>query len=143
MEQIYYKETNLQWILQKITLLIKKLRAGQEYVVSGLSIKPLRNNDVTKWDDFAKIVALSEKINNAKPIKNGLFDLTMVVLMKGSPKESFEEKLKLLNQPETKIYKYFNTKKMKKYQIMFEDYEALFLNEKLEFASVNFDLLSK
>ena len=146
MEQIYYKEINLDdegnftMDITKDTLLTKKLWAGQEYVVSGLSIKPLRNNDVTKWDDFAKIVALSEKINNAKPIKNGLFDLTMVVLMKGSPKESFEEKLKLLNQPETKIYKYFNTKKMKKYQITFEDYEALLLNEKLKFASANFDL---
>ena len=103
MEQIYYKEINLDdegnftMDITKDTLLTKKLRAGQEYVVSGLSIKPLRNNDVTKWDDFAKIVALSEKINNAKPAKNGLFDLTIAVLMKGSPKESFEEKLKLLN----------------------------------------------
>ena len=82
MEQIYYKEINLDdegnftMDITKDTLLTKKLRAGQEYVVSGLSIKPLRNNDVTKWDDFAKIVALSEKINNAKPAKNGLFDLT-------------------------------------------------------------------
>ena len=29
--------------------------------------------------------------------------------------------LKLLNQPEEKIYKYFNTKKMKKDQVTFED----------------------
>ena len=51
-------------------LLIKKFLAGEEYLVSGLSIKAVRNNDVTKWDDFAKIEALSEKINNAKRTKN-------------------------------------------------------------------------
>ena len=60
----------LQRVLQKIMLLIKKFLAGEEYLVSGLSIKAVRNNDVTKWDDFAKIEALSEKINNAKRTKN-------------------------------------------------------------------------
>ena len=60
----------LQRVLQKIMLLIKKFLADEEYVVSGLSIKTVRNNDVTKWDNFAKIEALSEKINNAKRTKN-------------------------------------------------------------------------
>ena len=50
----------LQWILQKIMLLIKKKLAGEEYLVSGLSIKPARNNDVIKWDNFSKTEALSE-----------------------------------------------------------------------------------
>ena len=50
-------------------LVKKKFLAGEEYLVSGLSIKPLRNNDVTKWDNFAKIEALSEKLNNAKRTK--------------------------------------------------------------------------
>ena len=31
---------------------------------------------------------------------------------------------------------------MKKDQLTFEDYEGLFLNEKLKFASTNFDLLT-
>ena len=49
----------LQQILQKMMLLVKKkFLAGEEYLVSGLSIKPVRNNDVTKWDNFAKIEAL-------------------------------------------------------------------------------------
>ena len=63
-----------------------------------------------------------------------------MISMEGTPKVPFEEKLKLLNQPETKTYKYFNTKKIKKDQVMFEDYDRLFLNEKLKFASTNFDL---
>ena len=42
-------------------------------------IRPVRNNDITKWDNFAKIAALSEKINNAKRRKNDLFDLTITV----------------------------------------------------------------
>ena len=46
--------------------------------------------------------------------------------MEGTPKVPFEEKLKLLNQSNV--------------QVMFEDYDRLFLNEKLKFASTNFDL---
>ena len=53
--------------------------AGEEYLASGLLIRPVRNNDITKWDNFAKIEALSEKINNAKRRKNDLFDLTITV----------------------------------------------------------------
>ena len=55
-----------------ILLVKKKFLAGDEYV-SGLSIKPVRNNDVTKWDNFAKIEALSEKLNNAKRTKTVYF----------------------------------------------------------------------
>ena len=87
---------------------------GKEYLLSGFSIKPVKNNDITKWDNFAKIEALSEKINNAKRTKNDLFDLTITVSMEGTPKVSLEENLKLVNQRETKVYKYFNTKKEKK-----------------------------
>ena len=49
--------------------------------------------------------------------------------MEATSNVPFEEKLQLLNQPETKIYRYFNTNKMKKDQIKFEDYEWLFLNK--------------
>ena len=85
--------------------------AGEEYLVNGLLMKPARNNDIT---NFAKIEALSEKINNAKRTKNDLFDLTITVSMEGTPKVSLEENLKLVNQRETKVYKYFNTKKDEK-----------------------------
>ena len=71
--------------------------AGEEYLVNGLLMKSARNNDITKWDNFAKIEALSEKTNNAKKTKNDLFDLTITVSMEGTPKVPFEEKLKLLN----------------------------------------------
>ena len=70
---------------------------GKECLLSGFSIKPVKNNDITKWDNFAKIEALSEKTNNAKKTKNDLFDLTITVSMEGTPKVPFEEKLKLLN----------------------------------------------
>ena len=46
---------------------------------------------------------------------------------------------RLVNQPQTKVYKYLRTKKMKKYQ-MFDDYEGLFLNKKLKLSSNNFEL---
>ena len=88
--------------------------AGEEYLVNSLLMKPARNNDITKWDNFAKIEALSEKINNAKRTKNDLFDLTITVSMEGTPKVSLEENLKPVNQRETKVYKYFNTKKDEK-----------------------------
>ena len=38
----------------------KRGLAGEEYLVSVLLIKPIRNTDVTKWDDFDKIKFLSE-----------------------------------------------------------------------------------
>ena len=56
----------------------------------------------------------------------------MTVSSDGEPKVLWEENLRLVNQPETKIYEYFNTKKMKKDQITFEDYEGLFLKEKIK-----------
>ena len=37
----------------------KKFLVGEKYLVSGLSIKPVRNNDITKWDNFDKIKTLS------------------------------------------------------------------------------------
>ena len=45
----------------------------------------------------------------------------MIISLDGKPKVPWKEKLRLVNQPETKIYKYFNTKKLKKDQITFED----------------------
>ena len=104
LEQIYYKEINLD-DEENFTMDItkdnavdkKKFLAGEEYLLSVFSIKPVRNNDVTKWNDFAKIEALSEKINNAKRTKNDVFDLIITISMERTPKVPFEEKLKLLN----------------------------------------------
>ena len=48
----------------------------------------------------------------------------------GELNEPYNENLKLLNQPETKTYEYFNTetkKKDKRFKT-FKDYEELFLN---------------
>ena len=44
------KKETLKWILQKIMLLIKKSfwLTKNKYLVSGLSVKPVRNNDITK-----------------------------------------------------------------------------------------------
>ena len=38
----------------------------------------------------------------------------MAVSLDGKPKATWEEKLRLVNQTEEKIYEYCNTKKMKK-----------------------------
>ena len=74
------------------------------------------------------------------PKKKILLDLTMTVSLDSKPKVSSEEKLRLENQPETKIHKCFNTKNMKKDQIMFEDYEGLFLSKKIKLSRNNFEL---
>ena len=56
LEQIYYKEINLDdegnftMDITKDNAVDKKKKklAGEEYLVSGLSIKPVRNNDLIK-----------------------------------------------------------------------------------------------
>ena len=55
LEQIYYKEINLDDegnftmdITKDDAVDKKKKLAGEEYLVSGLSIKPVRNNDLIK-----------------------------------------------------------------------------------------------
>ena len=68
-----------------------------------------------------------------------MFDLTQTVYLEDEPKVPWEEKLRLVNQPERKIYEYFSTKKLKKDQIAFEDYQGLFLSKKLKLSSNNFE----
>ena len=46
----------------------------------------------------------------------------------GELNEPYIENLKLLNQPGTKTYEYFNIETKKKDKITFKDYEELFLN---------------
>lgn len=66
----------LQWILQRITLLLKKKLLGrEEYLVIDLSIKSVTNNGVTRWDDFEEIKAQKKK----KRFED-LFDLTVTGL---------------------------------------------------------------
>ena len=98
LEQIYYREINLDNegnftmdITKDNAVDKKKFLPDEEYLISGILIKPVRNNGKTKWDDFAKIESLSEKINNAKRTKTNLFDLIITVSMEGTPKVSFEE----------------------------------------------------
>ena len=65
LEQIYYKEINLDDegnftmdITKDNAVDKKKFLADEEYLVSGVLIKPVRNTGKTKWDDFAKIESL-------------------------------------------------------------------------------------
>ena len=53
----------------------------------------------------------------------------MTVSLDDEPKVPCEEKLRLVNQPETKIYIYFNTEKLRKDQITLEDYQGLFFSK--------------
>ena len=134
-EKIYYNETNLDDegnftvdITNDDTVNKKKFLAGEEYLVSVVLIKAVRSNDLTKYSNFDKIKMLSEKINDSKKNLKRFAWFNHTVSSDGKPKVLWEENLRLVNQPETKIYGYFNTKKMKKDQITFEDYEGLFLN---------------
>ena len=45
---------------------IDKKTASEEYLASGRFIKPVTNNDVTKWDAYPKIQNLSKKISWSK-----------------------------------------------------------------------------
>ena len=73
-EEIYYNKINLddegnfEMDITKDNVVDKKSfwLTKNEYLVSGLSVKPVRNNDITKWDDFDKIKTLSEIINDSK-----------------------------------------------------------------------------
>ena len=69
MQQIYNKEINLDDD-GNITIDVtkdsavdkkKKFLADEKYLVSGLPIKAVRNNDEIKGNEIAKIEALSEK----------------------------------------------------------------------------------
>ena len=58
----------------------------------------------------------------------------MAVSLDGKPKATWEEKLRLVNQPEKKKLRILQHKKDEK-RIAFEDYEGLFLNKKLKLSS--------
>ena len=45
---------------------IDKKKFPTSFLASGLLIKPVTNNDLTKWDDFPKIENPSKKINTLK-----------------------------------------------------------------------------
>ena len=91
LEQIYCTEINLDDdgnftvdITKDNAVDRKKLLAGEEYLLRSLSIKPVRSNEITKWDKFSKIEAVLEKINNAKRTKSNSFDSTITVSMEGT-----------------------------------------------------------
>ena len=46
----------LQWILQRIILLIKKVSGWQGILVSGLLIKAVRNNDIMTLPNGAILI---------------------------------------------------------------------------------------
>ena len=44
----------------------QKFIGGDEYLISGLDLKPKTVVDLTKWTDYDKIKAIFETINSAK-----------------------------------------------------------------------------
>ena len=64
----------------------------------------------------------------------------MTVSLDSKTKVPWEQKLRLVNQQETKTYECFNTKKMEKGRITFEDWKGLFLSKILKLSSNNFEL---
>ena len=51
--------------------------------------------------------------------------------------------MKLVNEPEYKIFEYINTSKMKNGKIEFENYNQLLKNNKLAWKSDNFEMAIK
>ena len=140
LEQICYKEIKLDdggnSTLDNIkdnALDRKKFLSAEKYLVTELSIKPVINKNVTKWNHYPKIENLSKKISSAKITKGDVFDLTVEASIMRELNEPYIKNLKLLNQLETKTYEYFNTETKKRDKITFKDYEGLFVNKNWRF----------
>ena len=94
-------------------LLIKKSfwLTKNEYLVSGLSVKPVRNNDITKWDDFDNSLWDNKWL---KKIKKELFDLTQTVSLDDEPKVPWEENLRLVKSTRKENVRILQHKKVEK-----------------------------
>ena len=118
-EEIYYNKINLddegnfEMDITKDNVVDKKSfwLTKNEYLVSGLSVKPVRNNDITKWDDFDNSLWDNKWL---KKIKKELFDLTQTVSLDDEPKVPWEENLRLVKSTRKENVRILQHKKVEK-----------------------------
>ena len=118
-EEIYYNKINLddegnfEMDITKDNVVDKNSfwLTKNEYLVSGLSVKPVRNNDITKWDDFDNSLWDNKWL---KKIKKELFDLTQTVSLDDEPKVPWEENLRLVKSTRKENVRILQHKKVEK-----------------------------
>ena len=118
-EEIYYNKINLddegnfEMDITKDNVVDKKSfwLTKNEYLVSDLSVKPVRNNDITKWDDFDNSLWDNKWL---KKIKKELFDLTQTVSLDDEPKVPWEENLRLVKSTRKENVRILQHKKVEK-----------------------------
>ena len=102
---------------------------GNEYLLSSLELK-LKEDDVTKWEDYKKILKLSNLIYGIKKKNlsniNLNCNLTLYNNIKHKDKMFFLERT-----PKTVTYKYINTKAKQLNSISFQNFQKLYDEDKL------------
>ena len=90
----------------------QKFAGGEEYLISGLELKP-KKIDLTKWNDFDKIKKMSDIINEAKQKKENEVEIGQIMAGIHHLIAESDEFLPLETQPPHKkiqIYKFRDKK---------------------------------
>ena len=103
----------------------QRFNAGEEYLISGLELLPTEV-DLTRWEDFKEIKAISDRINEAKEKKENIVKHGQIFVYLPDVND-FTEDLLITKYPiSNKVYKYINLKTKKIDSIEFSDYQKAF-----------------
>ena len=101
---------------------------GNEYLLSSLQLK-LKEDDITKWEDYKKTQELSNLINH---IKKNLSNINLNGYISLLNNIKHKDKMFFLeNTPETVTCKYINTKRKQLYSISFQNFQKLHDDQEL------------
>ena len=115
MQIIYYKRLDLDAdnsftmnISENNAIEGQKFIDGEEYLILGTELRP-KTADFTKWKDYDKIKAISDRINLVKRNNEGKFNLSFVVKLNNIVGE--KNRFLRLKKTNTQIHKYKHKKK--------------------------------
>ena len=111
----------------------KHFNVGEEYVISNLELISTEV-DLTKWGDFKKIKAISDRINEAKEKKENNIKLGQILVYLPNFYD-FKDELLLSPRMPKKIYKYINLKNKKIEHREFFDHQKVFESNLLTWKS--------
>ena len=116
MQIIYYKRLDLDAdnsftmnISENNAIEGQKFIDGEEYLILGTELRP-KTADFTKWKDYDKIKAISDRINLVKRNNEGKFNLSFVVKLNNIVGE--KNRFLRLKKTNTQIHKYKHKKKL-------------------------------
>ena len=116
MQIIYYKRLDLDAdnsftmnISENNAIEGQKFIDGGEYLILGTELRP-KTADFTKWKDYDKIKAISDRINLVKRNNEGKFNLSFVVKLNNIVGE--KNRFLRLKKTNTQIHKYKHKKKL-------------------------------